>query len=79
MRNVCGEYVILATGRQNVDFSQLISLNESAALVWEAVHGRDFEIDDVVKVLLDEYEVDETTARKDAEALIAKWQEVGLV
>ena len=79
LKNVCGEYVIVATGRKNIDFSRLISLNASAAEVWEAVVGKDFEIDDVVKVLLDNYEVDEATARADAEKLMASWKEVGLV
>ena len=79
LKNVCGEFVIVATGRKNIDFSRLISLNASAAEVWEAVIGRDFEIDDVVKVLLDNYEVDEATARADAEKLVASWAEVGLV
>ncbi len=79
LKSVCGEYVIVATGRKNVDFSRLISLNESAAMVWEAVVGKDFEIDDVAKVLLDNYEVDEATAHKDAEKLVASWKEVGLV
>jgi len=79
LKSVCGEYVIVATGRKNVDFSRLVSLNESAATVWEAVVGKDFEIDDVVKVLLDNYEVDEATARQDAEKLMASWAEVGLI
>ena len=79
LKNVCGEFVIVATGRKNIDFSRLISLNASAAEVWEAVIGRDLEIDDVVKVLLDNYEVDEATARADAEKLVASWAEVGLV
>lgn len=79
LKSVCGEYVIVATGRKNVDFSRLVSLNESAATVWEAVVGKDFEIDDVMKVLLDNYEVDEATARQDAEKLMASWAEVGLI
>ncbi len=79
LRDVCGEAVIVATGRENIDFSKVISLNESAALVWRAVVGRDFEVDDLVRVLLDNYEVEEAQARKDAQALIAQWQEIGLV
>ena len=79
MRDVCGESVIVATGRKNIDFSKVISLNESASLVWRQVIGKDFEADDLVKILTDNYEVDETTARKDVEGLIAQWREIGLL
>ena len=72
LKSVCGEYVIVATGRKNVDFSRLVSLNESAATVWEAVVGKDFEIDDVVKVLLDNYEVDEATARRETDGQLGR-------
>ena len=51
LRDICGESVIVATGRKNIDFSKVISLNESAALVWRGVIDRDFEVEDMVKVL----------------------------
>ena len=31
LRDVCGEKVVIASGIENVDFSQMIALNESAA------------------------------------------------
>ena len=79
LREVCGESVVVATGRKNIDFSKVISLNESAALAWRAVVGKDFELADVVVVLTDNYEVDEATAKADASRLVAQWQEMGLV
>ncbi len=79
LRDVCGESVIVATGRKNIDFSKVISLNESASLMWRAFVGRDFEVEDMVKVLTDNYEVDDETARKDISALIAQWREIGLM
>ena len=79
LRDVCGESVIVATGRKNIDFSKVISLNESAALVWREVDGRDFEVEDMAKTLLDTYEVDEATALRDAKALASQWKEIGLV
>ena len=35
LRDVCGEKVIVGEGLETVDFGKLISLNESAALLWE--------------------------------------------
>lgn len=79
LRDVCGENVIVATGRKNIDFSKVISLNESASLIWREVVGKDFTTEDLVKVLTDNYEVDEATAKADAETLVSQWQEIGLV
>lgn len=79
LRTICGEHVIVATGLKNIDFSKIISLNESAALLWRGLLERDFGIDDMMKILTDEYEVDAETARNDAEAIAKQWQEIGLI
>ena len=78
-RTICGENVMVATGRKNIDFSKIISLNESAALAWRAVEGREFGVADIVSVLTDNYEVDASTAETDAQALLDHWREIGLV
>ena len=79
LRDVCGESVIVATGRKNIDFSKVISLNESATLMWREVVGKDFEVEDLVRVLTDNYEVDEATATADVRTLVGQWQEIGLL
>lgn len=79
LRTICGENIIVATGFKNIDFSKIISLNESATLLWKGLLDRDFEVEDMVKLLTDEYEVDEATAHNDAEAVVKQWQEIGLI
>ena len=79
LRDVCGESVIVATGRKNIDFSKVISLNESATIVWRELVGKDFTTENLVRVLTDNYEVEEARAKADAETLIAQWQDMGLV
>ncbi|WP_304154713.1 PqqD family protein [Hoylesella buccalis] len=78
LRNVCGEQVIVAEGRENIDFSNIISMNETSAYLWNAIQGKDFTVDDLVKLLTQEYDVDEQTARKDAQALANQWLEAGI-
>ena len=79
LRNICGENIVIAHGLQNIDFTKVITLNESAALAWNAVKDKDFDVQDVVQVLLDEYEVDEATAAADANSLVASWKAAGLI
>ena len=79
LRDVCGENVIIAHGVENIDFTKVISLNESAAFIWRQVEGKDFTEDDVVKMLLDEYDVEESRAQADVKKLLASWKDAGLV
>lgn len=79
MRNVCGEKVVIATGLENLDFSKMISLNETAAYLWEAAEGKDFSEAQLVEALCQEYEVSPEQAANDVAALIENWKELGLV
>ena len=79
LRNVCGEHVVIATGIENVDFSKMISLNESAAILWEAVCDKEFSVSDLADVLVENYEIDRETAEKDSQAIATKWIEAGVV
>lgn len=79
LRNVCGENIIVAEGVDNIDFSRIISLNESAAYLWKKVQDKDFTAEDLTSLLLDEYDVDEQTAKQDAETLLKQWQKAEIV
>ena len=79
LREVCGEHIIVAYGRENIDFNKVISLNESAALIWRNIFDKDFTAETMASLLQDEYEVDAETALRDAKALLDEWTKVGLV
>ena len=79
LREVCGEYVVVAYGMKNIDFSKVINLNESAADMWKAVIGKEFTVEDLKNALLDTYDVSEEQAFADAQRVAAEWKEIGLV
>ena len=79
LRDVCGENVIIAHGVENIDFTKVNTLNESAAFIWKQMEGKDFTEDDVVKFLLDEYEVEESQVQTDVKNLLESWVKAGLV
>lgn len=79
LRTICGENVIVAEGVENIDFSRIISMNESAAYLWNNVQGAVFDVEYLTKLLLEEYEVDEAIARRDAVLIIDKWLEAGII
>lgn len=78
LMDVCGEAVVVAHGKENIDFSIVISLNESAAYLWHKVEGQDFDAPTLARLLTEEYEVDEDTALRDVEKMMNDWREAGL-
>ena len=80
LRQVCGENIIVAEGEENIDFSNIISMNESSAFLWREAQKLDnFTVADLVKILTDEYEVDEATATSDILKLTAQWGIAGIL
>ncbi len=79
LREVCGEYIIVAEGKENIDFCNIISMNESSAYLWKQVQNREFDADTLTELLTDEYDVDKETAMKDVKALIEQWVDAGIV
>lgn len=79
LRKVCGENIIVAEGRENIDFSKIISMNESSAYLWEAVKDKTFTIEELASLLTAEYDVDADTAEKDAKDVARQWLEAGII
>lgn len=71
VREIAGENVIIKQGRFGADMTRVIALNSTSLLLWEELQGKEFEIEDVIKILTDNYEVDPQIAAADA----AKWVE----
>lgn len=80
LRTVCGENIIVAEGKENIDFSNIISMNESSAYLWKQVQGMDsFTNEDLARLLTEEYEVDLDTAMTDAIQLSEQWLQAGII
>lgn len=79
LRDICGEHIIVAYGVENVDFTKLITLNESAAFLWRQVADKDFQEEDLVQALCGEYEVGKEQAQADVKELLTSWKQVGMV
>lgn len=79
LREICGEYVVLSYGVENLDFSQLVSLNETAAFLWKAAEGKDFDPDSLTAALLEAYDVEADQARGDVAAVLDQWKSIGLL
>ena len=79
LRSLGKEFVLVAEGLDAVDFSRMVSLNESAAFLWKSVEDKDFEAETLVELLLDEYGVTRDVAEKDVAALLQTWKETDMI
>ena len=70
LRKIADEYIMIAGSGDSLDYTQAVSLNDSAAYLIEQVQGRDFTARDWVELLTDRYDVDQTQAAEDVEQLI---------
>ena len=78
LREMCGEHVIIGTGVENIDFSKVISLNESAAWLWREVENKEFTPALLAALLTERYDVPDAVALADATELAEHWVSVGL-
>ena len=78
LREVGAEYMIVNPFSDTVAMTQVYSLNETAAWLWQQMEGKEFTIVDMVAVLQEEYEVDEETATADLTELTQQWIAPGL-
>lgn len=79
VRQIAGENVVILQGCGNSDMTQIITLNDSALLLWKELEGQNFGVEDAVAVLCENYDVEESVVKSDAEAWIKRMQECGLV
>ena len=79
VRNIAGENIIIKQGRFGADMTRVIALNESSLLLWEQLQGKDFELEDVVNILTEHYDIDSATATADAKVWVEKLTECELV
>lgn len=79
LRNVMGQATIVGEGVGQIDFNKLITLNDSAAYLWQSVENKEFDMQTLANLLVDKYGIDQDTALTDAKAIANKWIEIGVV
>lgn len=76
IREIGGNTMAVPVGTQTSEIHGMIALSESGALLWKELEdGAD--ISTLVKVLTDNYEIDDATATADAEKFVANLKEQG--
>lgn len=78
MRNIAGENILVPTGEAAEKFNGMITMNEAAAFMWQNIDEVETK-EDLVKMVLDEFEVDEETATRDVENFINELSSINMI
>lgn len=79
LRSLGREYILVAEGLEAVDANRLISMNESAAFLWKTVEDKEFDLDTLINLLVEEYGITREVAEKDSARLLQTWKESGII
>lgn len=79
LRTIGSDHLIVDPSQDMVDLSTVYTLNSSAAWLWEQLKGKEFNIDSIVELLCENYDVDVDQAKSDAEILLQDFQKQGLL
>lgn len=79
VREMAGEHVVIMQGSSFSDLTRIISLNESALYLWNALEGKTFDTAAVANLLAEHYGIDDEIALRDAQRWLDKLDECGLL
>lgn len=78
MRNIAGSNIVVPVGNAGDIFNGMITLNDSGAFFWECLK-EETTFDEIVSRVLEEYEIDEQTVKKDVEKFLDMLRENNLL
>ena len=78
LREIAGDYIIIPVGKTVLEFNGLITVNEVGVFLWNMLQ-KEVSMDDLVKAVLSEYEVEEAVARADIQEFLDKLIEAGVL
>ena len=78
LREMCGEHIVTGEGLEHINFNKLISLNSTAAFLWEKIADQEFDAESMAQLLMAEYGIDHELAFNDSARLAKAWINAGI-
>lgn len=78
LKSIADTYVVVPIGSRSVDFTSIISVNETGAFIWKQLENETTP-EQILKNMLAEYDVIEAEAKADIDAFIEKLKDAELL
>lgn len=79
LRNIAGDFIIVPTGKEAMNFQGLITVNEVGAFLWAALQKNNLSKNELTAALLKEYDADPETAEKDVDEFLEIVRKKGML
>lgn len=79
LRSLGNEHLLVAESLEMTNFNRMISMNESAAMLWKEIDGKDFDAETLTNLLMENYDINRDVAEHDVTALLKSWKEAGII
>ena len=79
LREIADSYVVVAVGEASKTFKGVIKLNNSGAILWKELEKGVSDVEILTKALLNEYDIDEKTAKEDVLAFLDQLKKAKIV
>ena len=77
-REIAGESLLIPVGEATKELNGMARLNEVGTFIWKKIDEAD-NLDDIVRMVCEEYEVEEDKAREDVYCLCKDLQQRGMI
>lgn len=78
LREIAGSPVIIPIGERVIEFKGMLMPNDTGSFIWKAL-ASDISYDQLLGAILDEYDIDEKTAKADLDDFLAEAREIGAI
>lgn len=78
LREVAGTFLVVAVGDAVKNFNKAINLNSTGAFLWKQLENEVTE-EELIDKLIEEYEIDRETAKKDISGFLQRLREANLL
>ncbi len=78
LREIAGENILVPGANAVLDLNGLFVVTETGALIWKLLPQVENE-QEIVEKILEEYEIDEDTAKKDASEFLGNLRKYGII
>ena len=80
LQSICGDAMLIPRNEEEIDNKEIITLDPVSEYLWTKVATMDsFTTDTLAKLLMQEYDVDEETAREDCALIAETWMEMKII
>ena len=79
LRKLGNEYILVGESMALINFNKMITLNETAAFLWQEAEKGEFDVNSLCKALCAEYDVAPEQAMTDIQNTVDSWLKEGVI